>query len=122
MMGDPRHHSRTTSLGFAIVLAVVMAGWSASARADVITDWSAIAFQRAAAANMPPLRSSITFALVHLAMYDAVGSIKGGFRPYVAAPPPSPTPLPPRPRRSKRPITCCWPSSPDSRPAWTLRA
>ena len=41
-------------------------------RTDVISEWSVAASKAATASGMPPLRTPITFALLHLAMYDAV--------------------------------------------------
>lgn len=65
---------------------VVLMAWvvPASARADVITVWN----QQVVTSGGP--QSQRTFALVHLAMFDAVNAIQGGFRPYLplpAAPP-----------------------------------
>lgn len=57
-----------------------------AAAADVVSEWSARASQLAAAAGMHPLRSPITLALVHLAVYDSVNAIAGGHARYVARP------------------------------------
>ena len=57
-----------------------------AAASDPITRWSVAAGSAAAATAMPPLRTPITFALVHLAMYDAVAAVEGGLVPYAVSP------------------------------------
>jgi hypothetical protein len=49
--------------------------------ADPITQWSAAASNAATASGMAPLRTPISLAIVHLAMFDAVSAIEGGRRP-----------------------------------------
>ena len=60
---------------------------SAAATPDVITEWSVAASKAATASEMAPLRTPITFALLHLAMYDAVTAIVGDRAPYAVNPP-----------------------------------
>lgn len=54
------------------------------AGASVVLDWNAIAVRTIAteAATAPPV-STLSFALVQLAVYDAVVSVEGGYRPYL---------------------------------------
>src|SRR5262245_41173901 len=54
---------------------------------DVITQWSVAASAAATASGMAPLRTPITFALVHVAMYDAVTAILGGRARFAVRPP-----------------------------------
>jgi hypothetical protein len=54
---------------------------------DVISEWSVAASNTAAASGMAPFRTPITFALLHLAMYDAVTAIVGDREPYAVNPP-----------------------------------
>jgi hypothetical protein len=53
---------------------------------DPITEWSVAASSAAAASGMAPLRTLITFAILHLAMYDAVNAIGGDREPYAVNP------------------------------------
>jgi hypothetical protein len=55
-----------------------------TAAADPITEWSVAASNAAAASGMSPLRVPITFAILHLAMHDAVTAVSGDRRPHVA--------------------------------------
>jgi hypothetical protein len=71
----------------ALLLQAVLLDTARAAPADVVNEWSARAAQLASAAGMHPLRAPITFALVHLAVYDAVNAIVGGHAPYAGAPP-----------------------------------
>jgi PAP2 superfamily len=60
---------------------------SSAANPDVISAWSVAASKAAAASEMAPFRTPITFALLHLAMYDAVTAIVGDREPYAVKPP-----------------------------------
>ena len=64
--------------GLAMALAM-----SPVVRADAVTDWNAIAIQTIAAqASHPGATSFLDSAIVQAAVYDAVESITGRFRPY----------------------------------------
>jgi hypothetical protein len=52
-----------------------------AAAADPITEWGVAASAAAAATGMAPLRTPITLALLHVAMFDAVTAISGNRRP-----------------------------------------
>jgi hypothetical protein len=54
---------------------------------DVINEWSVFASQLAATPPaMHPLRTPVTLALLHLAMYDAVNAVIGTRAPYAVSP------------------------------------
>ena len=82
--------SLARSLGRTLVaaqlLSAVLVHTATAAPADVVNTWSTRASQLANAAGMPPLRNPITLALVHLAIYDAVNAIEGGYAPYASRP------------------------------------
>jgi hypothetical protein len=66
----------------ATALASVLA---ANARAgDPISDWNQISEQAVKTANHPPPVAALDFAIVHLAIYDAVESFDHRFEPYNA--------------------------------------
>jgi hypothetical protein len=52
------------------------------ARADVVTDWNAIAAQATVTGARPGPTGVIDIAMVHLAIYDAVQAIEGQYEPY----------------------------------------
>ena len=54
----------------------------ASASADAVTDWNAIAVQATVTAARPGATGVIDIAMVQAAVYDAVVAIEGGFKPY----------------------------------------
>ena len=79
-----------------------MPSWAVPAAADVVTDWDAIAVQ--AVLNAGVLRPSGTFALdwamVHVAVHDALQSYQKRFEPYLQlVPGASGSPSPPSPRQ-----------------------
>jgi hypothetical protein len=66
-----------------LVLCLVSAPASrlSAALADPIGEWSVAASAAAAASGMAPLRTPITLALLHVAMFDAVSAVEGPRRP-----------------------------------------
>jgi hypothetical protein len=63
-------------------LFVVLCIVAGAARADVVTDWNAIASQVITAGARPGPSSLVDFAVVHVAIYDAVEAIDHRFEPY----------------------------------------
>src|SRR4030095_5487790 len=75
-----------------IALAFVTLTSHPAARADAVTDWNAIASNSiVATAGQPPQVSSLSFAMVQGAVYDAVNAIDRSYRPYIVQPPSQPT-------------------------------
>ncbi len=54
------------------------------AAVDPITEWSVTASSVATSSSMAPLRTPITLAILHLAMYDAVNAVAPSRTPYAA--------------------------------------
>jgi hypothetical protein len=80
-------HVRGAGL-LAAAAALVALAASAPARADTVTDWNAIASTAiVTTAGQPPHASTLSFAMVQGAVYDAVNAIDGGHSPYLVAPP-----------------------------------
>ena len=81
--------TRTILVVACIVVLCLTTGLStrpAAAAVDPIAEWSAVASSAAAASGMSPLRTPITLAILHLAMYDAVTAIAGDRQPYAVNP------------------------------------
>ena len=55
--------------------------WAGPARADVVVDWNVFAAQAIAVAARPGPASVFDYAMVHLAMHDAIQAIEGRFEP-----------------------------------------
>jgi hypothetical protein len=73
---------RRVALGMAAVLFVALPG--TKARANVVSDWDAIAATTIVTnAHQPPAASAIWFAYMHLAVYDAVDSFDQRYQPYI---------------------------------------
>ena len=78
---------QTRILLFLIELVLVGFAPRPSARADAVTDWNTIASNSIVAiAGQPPQVSSLSFAMVQGAVYDAVNAIEGGHQPYLVQP------------------------------------
>jgi hypothetical protein len=73
-------------------LALVALASPTVTRADAVTDWNVIASNSIVqTAGQPPQVSSLSFAMVQGAVYDAVNAIDRGYRPYLVQPPSQPT-------------------------------
>ncbi len=67
------------------LIACACLAWAGPARADAVVDWNAIAstaIARAVAAGRPGPATLLDFAMVHVAVYDAVQAIERRFEPY----------------------------------------
>jgi hypothetical protein len=74
---------RLASFGFRASTFILLILLSAAiARADAVLDWNITALKTTAAAPFNPPVESRNLAIVHAAMFDAVNSIVGEFRPY----------------------------------------
>lgn len=89
-------HAHHTTLGKRVALLIVLAVaiWlgsiSPASASSVINDWDAIASTTIITnAKIGPGAAAIWFAYTHLAIYDAVNSIDGGFEPYLFSTTPS---------------------------------
>ena len=65
-----------------IMLAVIVLALPAMVRADVVTDWNAIAVQATLTGNRTGPSNVIDIAIVHVAIYDAVQAIEKKYEPY----------------------------------------
>jgi hypothetical protein len=82
---------RSTRLGLAAVTALAALAAPALARADVVTDWNAIASTSVVSvAGQPPHSAALSFAMVQGAVYDAVNAIDRTHAPYLVEPPANP--------------------------------
>lgn len=74
----------------AAIAALVALASPAVARADAVTDWNVHATNAILGARQSPQVTTLTYAMVQGAVYDAVNAIDGSHRPYLAAPPANP--------------------------------
>ena len=78
-MFQPRIFKKQFAVVFAAALLLV---GSAFAQTDEITRWNRIATDASLAAQVDPLAESRVFAILHLAIHDAVNSIDRRYEPY----------------------------------------
>ena len=67
------------------IIACVCLISAAPARADVVVDWNQFAAQAIGAASRPGPSGVFDFAMIHLAMHDAIQAFEGRFQPYCGA-------------------------------------
>jgi hypothetical protein len=73
---------RRFTLGCCAVVLSCSLGWSAVVRADAVTDWNANAAKAVTAAPCIGFHESLLYAMMHLAIHDALNAIKRRFQPY----------------------------------------
>jgi hypothetical protein len=76
----------TRRVALAVLVMSAVGGPHGREASDPITEWSVAASNLVAASGMDPLRAPITFALLHLAMYDAVTTVVAEGSPYAVRP------------------------------------
>ncbi len=67
----------------ATVAAMALFGVPSTASADVVSDWNEKAVAFTIAGGLTPAPAERVLAMVHVAMFDAVNSITGSYRPYL---------------------------------------
>jgi hypothetical protein len=63
---------------------LLAASWSGAYAYDTVSDWNAIAEQAVTDSGHPPVVASLDFAIVHVAIYDAVIALDRRYEPYHA--------------------------------------
>src|ERR1700722_8190573 len=71
-------------LGVCMLMATLLLG-SAVAKADAVLDWNLIAINTAIANGANPFAQARYAAIVQLAVFEAVNSITGDYRPYLGS-------------------------------------
>ncbi len=66
-----------------ILIAFILFGVGASARADVVTEWNSTALNAIRIDKTPPPKASRALAILHAAIYDAVNGITRSHEPYL---------------------------------------
>jgi hypothetical protein len=76
---------RRTDLAAAGLALIALAGLAVprGAAADEVLDWSIAGFAAAAAGGQNPVVTSRTMAMVHLAVHDALNTIRRRYEPYL---------------------------------------
>ncbi len=70
---------KLTGVGLCIA---ALLGLAVQARADVVIDWDIVLLNAIRADRTPPPKASRAMALVHVAIFDAVNGILGGYTPF----------------------------------------
>jgi len=74
--------ARKKIFGLCVVMAALLLG-PAIAKADAVLDWNSIAVDTAVANGQNPFAQARYAAIVQLAVFEAVNSITGDYRPYI---------------------------------------
>lgn len=76
------HRNVKKNLGVCVLVTTLLFGFVA-ARADVVLDWNAIALDTAIQNGANPFAQARYGAIVQLAVFEAVNSITGNYKPYL---------------------------------------
>jgi hypothetical protein len=74
---------RTFTLGICAISLSLGLGWSSLARADAVTDWNENAGKAAIATCIDAFHESWMYAMMHIAIHDALNAVNRRFQPYV---------------------------------------
>jgi hypothetical protein len=74
--------NRRICYGFIALVLYGSVNWTQLAHADAVVEWNEITTQTLLAAGRSPVITSLDYAIVHAAVYDAVVAIEGQFEPY----------------------------------------
>ncbi|HET9742345.1 MAG TPA: vanadium-dependent haloperoxidase [Terriglobales bacterium] len=88
-MTSTKSYTRKRTFGIYILMVALGFG-SAAAKADVVSDWNAIAVDTAVANKQNPFAQGRYAAIVQLAVFEAVNAVTGEYQPYlgtITAPP-----------------------------------
>jgi hypothetical protein len=78
---------RTFTSSICVCFLTLSLVWSAFVWADVVTDWNANASKPASTGCIDALNESRMYAMMHIAIHDAVNAIDRRFQPYILDPP-----------------------------------
>ena len=80
------------SIGTIAILAAALLAITVASRAsaDEVTRWNKIATDASAVANTNPLTESCVFAILHVAIHDAVNAVESRYEPYQPRTSPAP--------------------------------
>src|ERR1700751_1531584 len=76
--------ARKRTICLCVLMATLLIGASV-AKADAVLDWNAIAVDTAVANGQNPFAQARGAAIVQLAVFEAVNSITGDYRPYLGS-------------------------------------
>src|SRR6266704_6968385 len=85
-----RMHDKHITIGILSLLMTSVWFGTAAARADVVSDWNTIAVNTAVANKQSPFAQARYAAIVQLAVFEAVNSITGEYKPYLGTLPARP--------------------------------
>src|SRR5258705_13965979 len=71
---------------FALMLSFVFLSVAPIVKADKVTDWNAIAAQALLTAGNAGAAGSVDMAYMHIAIYDSVNAIEGGYAVFAVSP------------------------------------
>ena len=77
-------NARKSTFGLGMLMATLLSG-SAIATADAVLDWNAIAIDTLLASGQNPFAQARNAAIVQLAVFEAVNTIKGDYQPYLGS-------------------------------------
>ena len=81
-LGGKRRRVGSVQTIAALVAALLAITVASRASADEVTRWNQVATDASAVANTNPLTESCVFAILHVAIHDAVNAVESRYEPY----------------------------------------
>jgi hypothetical protein len=86
ILDSEKRWTRLATGKFALLLSLVLLSVAPIVKADKVTDWNAIGVQAAITAGNAGAAGNVDMAYVHIAIYDSVNAIEGGYTVFAVSP------------------------------------
>ena len=86
ILDSEKRWTKLTAWKFALLLSLVLLSVAPIVKADKVTDWNAIGVQAALTAGNAGAAGNVDMAYVHIAIYDSVNAIEGGYTVFAVSP------------------------------------
>ena len=86
ILDSQKRWRKIAALKFALLLSLVLLSVTPIAKADKVTDWNAIGAQTLLVAGNAGAAGSVDMAYMHIAIYDSVNALEGGYTVFAVSP------------------------------------
>jgi len=86
ILDSEKRWTKLAAWKFALLLSLVLLSVAPIVKADKVTEWNAIGAQAAISAGNAGAAGSVDMAYMHIAIYDSVNAIKGGYAVFAVSP------------------------------------
>ena len=86
ILDSEKRWTKLAAWKFALLLSLVLLSVAPIVKADKVTDWNAIGAQTLLTGGNAGAAGTVDMAYMHIAIYDAVNAIEGGYTVFAVSP------------------------------------